>query len=189
MTLAERADAYAAAFPDWPPLQVTGRWIHGVWIIGNNYRSRSGYYGEYPATYLRRVGSMFPDSSATLHVFSGSVAPLPGTVCVDVQPATRPSVVADATALPFAPATFDLVYADPPYTPSDAARYGTPMVDRRRSLRELAQVTRPGGHLVWLDTVVPMFRKVEWSWIGVIGIIRSTNHRVRACMIFERGGN
>jgi ubiquinone/menaquinone biosynthesis C-methylase UbiE len=79
-----------------------------------------------------------------------------------------------------------LVMADPPYSQSDAERYGTRMVDRRKVLREAARVTQPGGYLVWLDTVLPMFAKREWHWWGAIGIVRSSNHRVRFVFMFER---
>lgn len=35
--------------------------VVGTWIMGNNYRVRSGYYGGYPAGYLRRLRALFPD--------------------------------------------------------------------------------------------------------------------------------
>src|SRR5690349_23237078 len=37
--------------------------IVGTWIMGNDYRVQTGYYGGYPAGYLRRVKSLFPDKS------------------------------------------------------------------------------------------------------------------------------
>ena len=45
---------------------------------------------------------------------------------------------------------------------------------------------KPGGNLVWLDQAWPMFRKDELRIWGVICVIRSTNHRVRAVFIFEK---
>lgn len=184
MTLAERAAGYTRAFPTFPPLRTDSRWLDGVWVLGNNYKG-SGFYGSYPPGYLRRVQSLFPDVPArdTLHLFSGS---LREGLRVDLNHANVPSVAADATALPFRDGAFRLVYADPPYSTADAVRYGTPMVDRRKVLREAARVTAPSGYLVWLDTVLPMFRKDLWHWWGVIGIVRSTNHRVRAVFFFER---
>lgn len=190
--LTARAAHYHATFPRFPvALLADERWVSGVWILGNDYRSPSGYYGSYPPNYLKRVRALFPEyapSCRVLHLFAGSVPadnPLPG-VRVDVNPALGPDVVADAHALPFAASSFDLVLADPPYTADDAKRYGTPMIRRTAVLAEVARVTRPGGHLVWLDTTLPMFRKVDWQWWGAIALWRSTNHRVRGCMCFER---
>lgn len=192
ITLAARAANYHASFPKFPAaLLADERWLSGVWILGNDYWNPTSYYGSYPPNYLKRVRALFPDvtpATRVLHLFAGSVSPcndLPG-VRVDINPALKPDVVADAHALPFESASFDLVVADPPYTAEDAKRYGTPMINRRAVLAEAARVTRPGGHLVWLDTTLPMFRKVEWHWWGAIGLFRSTNHRVRACMCFER---
>ena len=33
--------------------------LYGTWVMGADYRVSSGYYGGYPATYLRRVGALF----------------------------------------------------------------------------------------------------------------------------------
>jgi SAM-dependent methyltransferase len=187
-----RAANYHATFPRFPPtLLADDRWLHGTWFLGNDYRSRSGYYGSYPPGYLKRVRAIFLDYDASwrvLHLFAGSVPhdnPLPG-IRVDVNSAVAPDTIADAHRLPFAAETFDLVVADPPYTAEDAKRYGTPMIRRPAVLAETARVTRPGGHLVWLDTMLPMFSKADWHLWGAIGIVRSTNHRWRGCMCFRR---
>jgi hypothetical protein len=47
--------------------------VVGTWIMGNDYRVRSEYYGGYPAGYLRRVRALFPDKRHVLHLFSGKV--------------------------------------------------------------------------------------------------------------------
>ena len=47
--------------------------VVGTWIMGNNYRVKSTYYGGYPAGYLRRVKALFPDKKKVLHLFSGMV--------------------------------------------------------------------------------------------------------------------
>ena len=43
-----------------------------------------------------------------------------------------------------------------------------------------------GGHLVWLDQVLPMYRKSELHLWGQVGVVRSTNHRFRIVSRFER---
>jgi SAM-dependent methyltransferase len=182
----QRAESYSSAFPKFPPLRSDDRWIDGVWMLGNNYKG-SGYYGAYPPGYLARIGALFPDvwGARVLHPFAGSLRGVHG-VRVDINPANQPDVVADACAMPFAAESFDLLLADPPYSPDDAKRYGVPMIDRRKALREFARVTRPGGYLVWLDTVWPMFAKRDWHCFGQIGVVRSTNHRVRLVSLFRR---
>lgn len=172
-----------------PRLSETGRWIDGIWIMGNDYQAVSSLYGAYPPRYVERVRGLCPEyeTAGVLHIFSGSM-PRGRHVRVDIsrdrQPA--PDVQADAVNLPFRDGTFGLVMADPPYSAEDAKKYGTSMPDRRLVLRELARVTRAGGVLVWLDTQLPMYRKDMWNWWGAIGIIRSSNHRVRLASFFTR---
>lgn len=188
--LAARADAYRDAFPQFPDshLTVSDRWMQGMWLLGNNYQG-SGYYGAYPPGYLRRIMAMFSDAERVLHLFSGSLKGLPvGHIAVDLQVngTVRPHVQANGHYLPFLPGSFDVAIVDPPYSPEDAKRYGTTMVNRVRVLHALWEVVKPQGHLVWLDTQVPMFSKALWHWYGAITIVRSTNHRVRLVSLFER---
>ena len=69
----------------------------------------------------------------------------------------------------------------------DAAHYGIKMINRHAVLTDLASIVSPKtGHVVWLDTVLPMYSKKLWSLVGTIGIVRSTNHRFRLVCIFER---
>jgi SAM-dependent methyltransferase len=191
VTLAERAAHYSVVFPDRPPMHASGRWLEGTWIGGNNYKG-SGYYGAYPPDYLERIWAVFPDyrNGQFMHLFSGSLTAEAGGIRVDIRddlPSPQ-DVRADALALPFADAVFGLVLADTPYGRTHAERYGTTMPDRKAVIREAARVTKPGGFLVWLDTKLPMFRKSEWHWCGVIQVIRSTNHDFRGASIFQRVG-
>jgi hypothetical protein len=223
MTLAERRDAFARVYAKWPAawpwlVQEGDRDVlYATWIIGNDYRNRSRYYGAYPHGFLDRVLALFPDAGGAggdvelplfakltpkrrrrqpgtiippmphvLHAFSGSLPKSDAYMrCDSHQPAEfRCSVYALPTRAP-AP-WFRLVLADPPYTPKDAKSYGTPGVDRRRALAALAAVTERGGFLTWLDTCWPMFNKRQWTTVGRITVIRSTNHRVRLLSIFQR---
>jgi hypothetical protein len=91
--------------------------VVGTWIMGNNYRVRSGYYGGYPAGYLRRLRALFPDKQRPLHLFSGKVdlVALPGDT-VDINAELAPTYVDDAQRLEGVPLDqYDLVLADPPY--------------------------------------------------------------------------
>jgi hypothetical protein len=162
--------------------------VVGTWIMGNDYRVKSSYYGGYPAGYLRRVAALFPDRRRVLHVFSGKVdlRAMPGDT-VDCNGALDPTFVADAHDLRDVPlADYDLVLADPPYSVEDAERYQTTMVKRNVVLRSLAAGMSPGARVVWLDQVLPMYRKDEWAVEAVIGMVKSTNHRFRVSTVFRR---
>ena len=161
--------------------------VVGTWIMGNDYRVQSGYYGGYPAGYLRRVRALFRDKRQILHLFSGKVdlSALPGDT-VDVNAALSPTYVDDAQTLEAVPLhRYDLVLADPPYSVEDAERYGTTMVKRNAVLRALHRMSA-GSHLVWLDQVLPMYRKDAWAVEAVIGMVKSTNHRFRVMSVFRR---
>jgi hypothetical protein len=161
--------------------------VIGMWIMGNDYRVKSGYHGGYPNTYLRRVRALFPDKQRPLHVFSGRVdlEAFPGDT-VDINAELAPTFVDDCQTLANVPLeNYDLVLADPPYSNEDADRYGTTMVSRNRVVKALTRC-QPGTHLVWLDMVLPMYRKDQWKSCADIGIRRSTNHRFRSVTIFER---
>jgi hypothetical protein len=189
MTWQARLDHYArvTGFPQSLFIAGDGR-VVGTWIMGQDYRVKSGYYGGYPAGYLRRVAALFPDRKRVLHVFSGKVdlAALPGDT-VDSNPELAPTYVADAHDLSGVPlAQYDLVLCDPPYSVEDATRYQTTMVKRNVVMRSLAAGLSPGARVVWLDQVLPMYRKDEWSIEAVIGMVKSTNHRFRVVTIFKR---
>ena len=188
LTLQQRADAYhtATGYPTSLFLGGDGRLV-GTWIMGNNYRVKSTYYGGYPAGYLRRIKALFPDKKNVLHLFSGMVdaTALPGRR-VDLNPDLAPDWVDDAQTLESVPlGEFDLVLADPPYSVEDADHYKTSMVKRNKVMAALARVNH-GTHVVWLDQVLPMYRKDQWRITGVIGMVKSTNHRFRVVTIFER---
>ena len=190
MTWPQRVDCYTAfcdarGYP--PALAMAGDWCFGVWVLGNNYRSKQGYHGEYPPGYLPRIAALFPDKRRVLHLFSGKVdlAALPGDTC-DLRPDLCPTFVADAHTLEGVPLErYDLVVADPPYSGEDAEHYGSPMIDRNRVMRALKGLS-PGSHVVWLDQVMPMYRSAAFVQEAVIGVQRSTNHRFRCVVVFRR---
>jgi len=180
-SLKERAEFYARTFPNFPAPRADDRWLDTIWVLGNNYKG-NGYYGAYPPNYVRRITSMFPDAERTLHLFSGS---LPDG---DYFKFDKDTGDAHHLSNYFEPRTFDFIMADPPYSAEDAEHYGTPMIKRNTVLRECKNVLEVGGYIVWLDQVLPMFRKDELHLCGLIGIVRSTNHRFRVASIFRKLG-
>jgi hypothetical protein len=162
--------------------------VVGTWILGNNYKVKTGLYGGYPAGYLRRVASLFPDRQRVLHLFSGKVEldKMPGDT-VDLNPEMTPTFLDDAQTLEHVPVeNYDLIVADPPYSESDAMRYGSTMVKRNRVVKALASRMTLGARLVWLDQVLPMYANRYFEIEAVIGIVKSTNHRFRVVTIFLR---
>lgn len=202
MTLLERLAAFKVAYEKWP---ASWPWLvreqdrdvlYGVWVIGNDYRNRSPLYGAYPPGFVDRVLALYPDVAELarrgerplLHAFSGSVKAGP-YLRLDLRRSrlARPELAGTVYDPPsYLHRAFRLVLADPPYGATDAERYATPPVDRRRALAGLAAVTAPGGHLAWLDHCWPMHSKAQWLTVGRILIQRSTNHRARVLSIFER---
>jgi hypothetical protein len=197
LSLIERSEAYAKVFPKWPAPRTDDRWLDSMWVMGNDYRAvvrnedDKPYYGAYPPNYVARIMSMFPDAEKVLHLFAGSVpfsekhARFGNVVSQPLGPLDK---IGDAEriGLEYPPNSFDLILSDPPYSPDDAEKYNVPYYNQRIVIGEAFKILEPGGHLVWLDTKLPMFRKDMWHLWGLIGIVRSTNHRFRVVSIFER---
>lgn len=189
MTPEQRIDNYVkeTGYPRNIFLGEDGR-IVGTWIMGNNYTVKSKYYGGYPHGYLKRVKALFPDKKNVLHVFSGKVDldALPGKT-VDINPEMKPDYLDDAQGLSNVPvAQFDLVCADPPYSVEDCDHYGTTMVKRKLVMQQLGRLLMSGSHVVWLDQVLPMYRKDQFQLEATIGMMKSTNHRFRMVTIFRK---
>lgn len=189
MELHDRVELYRKAFPKFPAPVINNGRIEGIWIMGNNYQT-SGYYGAYPHGYLPRVKAMFPERFA-LHLFSGSLPPgdyvrfdrLP-----DKVPEYLGDVCGDAEELSkyFQPGSFDVIFADPPYSQEDAEHYGCALINRKKVLEECYKVLVPGGWVIWLDQVLPMWRKDMFDLKMLIGMVKSSNHRFRVVCGFQK---
>ena len=137
---------------------------------------------------MRRIKALFPEKQKVLHLFSGRVdlSVLPGDT-VDLNPELDPTYLDDAQKLAGVPVEkYDLILADPPYSIEDADHYQPTMVKRNLVMRALGRKALPGTHVVWLDQVLPMYRKDQWRIVGLIGMVKSTNHRFRVVVIFEK---
>jgi hypothetical protein len=162
--------------------------IYGTWIMGNNYKVNTGFYGGYPAGYLKRIKALFPDKNNVLHLFSGKVDKniLNGKT-VDINKDNDPDYVDDAQSLLNVPIEeFDLILADPPYSVEDCEHYKTTMVKRNKVMKALGEKAKKDTFVVWLDQVLPMYKKIQWEIIAVIGMVKSTNHRFRVITIFRK---
>lgn len=207
MNLAQCAESYNRAFPNRPGLLADAGMIVGCWMIGACYKSPNDLYGAYPRGYLGRVHAMFPEARNVLHVFSGGLtldaayqaAGLPDWKTCHVDKAhielvdihgpeqgRYPTWQGDVLSMPEEwTGRYDLILADPPYTAEDAAKYDCPAPNRRKIMESLRRVAAPGANLVWLDQCWPQHRKDQWKTWGTVGLVRSTNHRMRLVSFFE----
>ena len=208
MNIADRADAYNAAFPNRPKILATGGMVVGTWMIGSCFKNPNPLHGAYPYGYLERIHSMFPDAVRILHVFSGgltleSAKAVSGNyystggrlkACAEIELVDMhgpeqgrfPTWQGNLFQMPEEwEGRFDLILADPPYSAEDAKKYDCPPPNRRAIMARLRQVAAPGANLVFLDTCWPQHRKTDWKTWATIGLVRSTNHRVRLVSIFQ----
>lgn len=163
-------------------------WVTGVWFMGNSYKKATDHYGGFQGNFLRRIAAMHPDRRRVLHLFAGRVdlAVFPGDT-VDCDPALSPTYCCDAETCDGVPlADYDFVLADPPYSQSDAERYGKVLVNRNKVIQTLSAGLPTGAFILWLDQVLPMYRKAELKIEAVIGIVGSTNHRFRVLTVLRR---
>jgi hypothetical protein len=196
LTLLDRARLFHTAFPKLPSITLVAdnRWLSGVWILGNMWKhpGKAMLYGAYPTSYLKRIHAIFPDATNVLHLFSGVVAKglWENETTLDINSELRPDIVGDvrlpSTWMKLGSEPRDLIVADPPYEHSDFERYNTLPFDKHACLKKCLSVTAPGGFLVWLDTRMPMYSKKEWLLVGTIGIIVTTNTRIRMASIFQK---
>jgi len=192
LTLKARAENYNSTFPKYSsqaPLVATERWLYGIWMIGNNYQNKNKYYGEYPPTYLKRMYSLFPEiqKDNILHVFSGSLSEDENGDRFDINPNVNPTYLGDVKEIKtLVKRQYSLILCDPPYSDEDALHYGVPMINRNICLKDLSKITKVQGFIGWLDQVEPMYKKEILQLVGTIGIIRSTNHRVRMVFIWQK---
>lgn len=178
-----------------PLIEHNGR-ICGMWLVGNNYRNSTGYFGAYPPSYLKRMAWLFPEenkSGRILHLFSGMIYTdeKERISTFDIKedtPATHHGN-AENVDLFFHEGEFDLILSDPPYD-NNHVKYGTEKVNKKKTIKACSRILKPGGHLVWLDTIMPIWSKKDrWRLVGTIGFLQSTNHKVRIATILRKEVN
>tara|TARA_R100000654_G_scaffold31724_2_gene56687 strand:- start:1432 stop:1986 length:555 start_codon:yes stop_codon:yes gene_type:complete len=183
MDLQSRVDNYHEKYPKYSKLIINRECIEGIWVMGNNYTTKTELYGAYPYSYLDRIYSLFEfKPGATLHLFSGSLPDSPDYDKIDFNTGFNAETFSEI--IPHD--TYELILADPPYSIEDCDHYGCCMVKRNLVFKQAHNVLKKGGHLVWLDQVLPNYKKTEFKIIGRIGMVKSTNHRFRVITIFEK---
>lgn len=183
------AEGYSTAFPHYPPLVDHELGIYGVWCDRPAHNEGRGLWGMYPRSFLKRALSLFIDAKDVLHCPSGTLRNLPeGHLTVDLvrDRSRRPHVQADARALPFADGSFDLILSDPPYTPADAKRYGTPPFPQQKFLAEAHRVLRVGGYLAMLHIREPQCPQGPLKRRALIAVSLGNHKPLRTFTIYEK---
>jgi len=176
-------------FPKYPKTIYDKGWIYGVWYCGKKWK-KAQLYGEYPATFFRRVKAMFPliEEDKFLHLFSGSMGDNYG-LTLDGSDRFNPNVVHILTKdnlLPFEDNAFEVVLADPPYSKKDAEEYDLPYPTSELILKEAMRVLSSEGYFLLLHTMYPAYRRKEVKLVGLIAIITGFKSITRLLSIFKK---
>ena len=184
MLLEERIINYEKTFPNFPPsLFLSNNQIIGMWVMGNNYTTKTNLYGAYPHGYLKRIYALFPFVPyKTLHLFSGSLPESNEYDKVDFNVGLDAETFSEIIPHNI----YELILADPPYSIEDCDHYGCCMVKRNLVFNQCFNVLKKGGHLIWLDQVLPNYKKTQFEVVARIGMVKSTNHRFRVITIFKK---
>ena len=68
----------------------------------------------------------------------------------------------------------------------DCDHYKCSMIKRNVVFNECYKILQKEGILIWLDQVLPNYKKKEFKIIARIGMVKSTNHRFRIITIFKK---
>jgi len=182
LNLQERINNYHKTFPKYSKLLINNNCIEGIWVMGNNYTTKTELYGAYPYGYLNRIHALFPKTNKMLHLFSGSLPDSDEYDKVDYNTGIDAENMSEIIPNNY----YSLVLSDPPYSIEDCDHYGCCMVKRNIVFKECHKVMETGGYLIWLDQVLPNYKKIEFDIVGRIGMVKSTNHRFRVITIFKK---
>jgi len=173
--------------------------ICDVWVLA---RSKTKYYGAYPAGFLHRARALLgvSDTDAVLHVCGGKVKDCPfrgfgvNDKTLDLDPECKPDFLQDARdVFPLNPSRpfdglWDAVLIDRPYTEEDAAHY-VPGRDTLPDLNDLLKrsldIVPMGGKVGCLDYLWPHPGK-KGKEVAVVAVGTGRNNRARWFTVFER---
>ena len=177
--------ALNAAFPKYPPTIESHGWVYGTWYCPTAWM-RTHFYGQYPLTFLKRAIALFPTAQDILHCPSGTLLGPGTTVDLIRDDQRRPQILASAADLPFPDCSFDFYLSDPPYSNDDSKKYGTPPYPMKKAMAEARRILRPGGYYGLLHVRYPTFRRGEWDFRGLIGVVTGANRVVRLLSLFRK---
>jgi hypothetical protein len=161
-------------------------------FISGHLRLRGRGHGQYPYKYLEMIDSIFGKEDNTIEVCSGSVRGRGSSyTCftVDINPETRPDLVADAQILDgVSNNEFSRWRCDPPYNENTAQKmYRTKLPVTSELLKAGVRVCKVGALLFLLlgpqnyQWCPPGVKRIGWIAITVV-----PNNELRALNIFYK---
>lgn len=173
------------SFPRYPRTVQDKGWIYGTWYCPTAWM-KTHFYGQYPQTYLKRLLALFPTARDILHCPSGTLTGPGVTVDLARDDQRKPQIIGDAESLPLESDSFDIYASDPPYSKADAKKYGTPPFRSKVAMAEARRVLRPGGYYCLLNTRYPSFKRKDWKFVALIGVVTGANRCARLLSIFQK---
>lgn len=149
-----------------------------MWILA---RTKTRYYGGYPAGFLWRAKALLPGEMC--HLCSGTVR---DDFTVDVNPELKPDLVADARNTGLPGECFDAVLIDPPYSPEDAEKYGTEYPKPKHLMQEAYRLLRPGGRVGMLHFLFVQPPAKDARLLALIGVVTGCNGKIRVFTVYEK---
>lgn len=147
---------------------------------------KTHFHGQFPLTFLKRVLALFPTAKDILQCPCGTVTGPGMTVDLIRDEKRNPQIIAGAEKLPFEDGSYDLYISDPPYTNADSEKYGTPPFKSKLAMTEARRVLRNGGYYCLLHTRYPSFKRGDWNFIALIGVVTGANRTIRLLSIFQK---
>lgn len=178
-------DSLNRTFPKYPRTVKDKGWIYGLWYCPTAWM-KTHFYGQFPLTFLKRVIALFPHAKDILQCPCGTVTGPGVTVDLIRDEQRNPQILASAEKLPFPANSFDVYISDPPYSNEDCKKYGTPPWRGKVAMDEARRVLRPGGHYCLLHVRYPSFKRKDWNFVGLIGVVTGANRCVRLLSIFQK---
>jgi SAM-dependent methyltransferase len=177
-------------FPKYPVTMQDKGWVYGVWYCPTAWM-KTHFHGQFPLTFLKRIFALFPDAKDILHCPSGTLTFENNgvrNVTVDLikDEKRNPQIIGSAEKLPFEDNSFDLYLSDPPYSDDDSKIYGCPPFKLRNAMAEARRVLRSGGYYALLHLRYPSFKRKDWNFVGLVGIVTGANRTVRLLSIFQK---
>jgi hypothetical protein len=174
-------------------------------FISGHVRLRGKDQGRYPYNYLEMIDNIFGKEENTIEVCSGSVRGKRTTIevqrqsqssspcfTVDINPDTKPNLVADGQRLDMIPdGTFSRWRCDPPYSIRTAkSMYGTDLPNTAKLLKAGARVCKPGSLMfLLLGPQNYQICPIGVKRIGYVNITVVPNNEMRVLNVYYKFGD
>ncbi len=169
------------------------QYFRDIWILGP---PSTPYPGSFPNGLIDKLRIRWWGKKR-LWVCSGGFHDPNGGVTLDMKREVDSTIVADGQLLPFKDATFDFVFADPPYSAEEAKRlYGVKNPNVHKIVAEMWRVVKPHGTIALMHRLVPTSKDGYENCpdpgfiVGIIGIACMPSWtNIRALTVWRKPGS